>query len=452
METKLMLILVLLGGLIGLSAITPPQELWFEIYGYGICKSLELCDDGTLLLTGYEDHDPEMFTGQVTRITPDGDEVWSENSLWFRSYRKGRQTDEGLCMALCMDDADFGALHFYSAEGAFMHSTSLDPYIGYGSKCALCADNAVVGMRVNICEEELEITKVAASGQQEWFRRIGSGIDASSEVKKALLLQDGGYLAALRHDDAPDSLLLIRTDEEGYMTHQSSTFLHESTAWVTAIDEGADGTILVACDEWLYAFDDQLQPLWEQSFDYEIACLCGRGAAEFTLASDAGILTGITRDGEIRWSHDYGWDHGAYDMLCDAEENCYLTCYYNGWFSVRKLAAPGLTFAGNAVNPSVVRVGHYPNPVQLRSAARAGVAFWFSLPQDASQQSTHLCIYDVKGRVVSRLTISDADVRAGCVTWHGSTESGKRLSSGVYLYRLDAGRQSLGSGKMLVVE
>jgi flagellar hook assembly protein FlgD len=80
------------------------------------------------------------------------------------------------------------------------------------------------------------------------------------------------------------------------------------------------------------------------------------------------------------------------------------------------------------------------------------VAFWFSLPQDASQQPTHLCIYDVKGRVVSRLNISDADVRAGCVTWNGSTESGKRLSSGVYLYRLDAGRQSLGSGKMLVVE
>lgn len=449
---KLKLMLALMSTMIGLSAITPPEELWYEIYGYGICKSIDLCDDGTLLLTGYEDQNPEMFTGQVTRITPDGEEVWSENSQWCRSYRTGRQTDEGLCMALCFDDADFGSLHFYSAQGAFMHTTVLDPYIGYGSKCALCADNAVVGLRVNICEEELEITKVAASGQQEWFRRIGSGITAASDVKKALLLQDGSYLAALRHGDAPDSLLLIRTDNEGWMTHQSSTVLHEPAAWITAVNEGTDGTILVACNEWLYAFDAQLQPKWEQSFDYTVTCICGRDDSEFTLASSEGILTGITSDGEIRWSHDYGWGIGVYDMLCDEEENCYLSCYYNGWFSVRKLSAPDFTSAGDVLNPPAVSLGHYPNPVQFCNAIRSGVAFWFSLPQGTRKQPSHLSIYDVKGRVVSRLSISDADLRAGCATWNGKDIHGQRVSSGVYLYSLDAGRQSLGNGRMLVVE
>jgi flagellar hook assembly protein FlgD len=64
----------------------------------------------------------------------------------------------------------------------------------------------------------------------------------------------------------------------------------------------------------------------------------------------------------------------------------------------------------------------------------------FDLPHASG---VRLRIYDVAGRMV-RLLIDDRPHEAGrySVRWDGSNHNGRRVSSGVYFYRLDAGSYS----------
>ena len=63
----------------------------------------------------------------------------------------------------------------------------------------------------------------------------------------------------------------------------------------------------------------------------------------------------------------------------------------------------------------------------------------------------HLGIFDVKGRRV--VTLVDQRLAAGphAYQWNGVDAAGKRVSSGVYFYRLQAGRQTL-TRKMILAK
>jgi len=93
-------------------------------------------------------------------------------------------------------------------------------------------------------------------------------------------------------------------------------------------------------------------------------------------------------------------------------------------------------YAGTAaVDVDVVQQGvesasleqNAPNPV------RAGTAIAFSLPKE---DRVKLAIYDVAGRVVT--TLADEVVGPGrhVMTWNGTADDGRDLTSGVYFYRL----------------
>ena len=76
---------------------------------------------------------------------------------------------------------------------------------------------------------------------------------------------------------------------------------------------------------------------------------------------------------------------------------------------------------------------NYPNPFNPETYID------FTLP---SEQAVSLKIYNIKGQVVSSLV--DRRIAAGIhtVRWDGKNDSGERVSSGVYFYRLTAGEKS----------
>jgi len=74
-----------------------------------------------------------------------------------------------------------------------------------------------------------------------------------------------------------------------------------------------------------------------------------------------------------------------------------------------------------------------PNPFNPQTAIR------FSLD---SKQSVTLAVYDVNGRLVRMLVSGVKEVGTHSVTWDGRDNAGSTVSSGVYFYRLDAGKFS----------
>ncbi len=83
----------------------------------------------------------------------------------------------------------------------------------------------------------------------------------------------------------------------------------------------------------------------------------------------------------------------------------------------------------------------YPNPFNPSTIIA------FDLPET---QHVKLEIFDISGRKVR--TLVDQIVNSGRhqVTWEGRNETGMLVSSGVYVYRIQAGNPSTGSGQVFV--
>jgi hypothetical protein len=72
----------------------------------------------------------------------------------------------------------------------------------------------------------------------------------------------------------------------------------------------------------------------------------------------------------------------------------------------------------------------YPNPFN------ASVAIRYSLP---TESDVNLAIYDIRGREVKTIYKEGDSPGENYVLWDGTDNSGDKVSSGVYLYRLTAG-------------
>jgi Ca-activated chloride channel family protein len=89
-------------------------------------------------------------------------------------------------------------------------------------------------------------------------------------------------------------------------------------------------------------------------------------------------------------------------------------------------------------------LGNLPNPFNPRTTIR------FVVGLDLGR-IVFVRIYDLAGRLVRQLTVSVTSAGAYSVEWDGTSSSGDRVHSGVYLYAVDFGDAVL-VGKMLMVE
>ncbi len=84
----------------------------------------------------------------------------------------------------------------------------------------------------------------------------------------------------------------------------------------------------------------------------------------------------------------------------------------------------------------------YPNPFNPQTTLR------YVLPEPGN---VRIEIFDVRGRVVTRLLEAHKDAGSHIVTWDGTNDHGSRLPSGVYVYRVTAARQ-VASGKVILLK
>ena len=84
---------------------------------------------------------------------------------------------------------------------------------------------------------------------------------------------------------------------------------------------------------------------------------------------------------------------------------------------------------------------NYPNPFNPSTR----IAFF--LPET---RMVKLTIYDTSGRLVKRLVNEMREAGKYVVEWDGRNESGRRVNSGIYFFRLDTGKKSITKKLVLV--
>jgi hypothetical protein len=92
--------------------------------------------------------------------------------------------------------------------------------------------------------------------------------------------------------------------------------------------------------------------------------------------------------------------------------------------------------------PSISLEQNVPNPFNPRTMIR------FNVPAPGALAS--LRIYDVAGREVAVLVDGETVAGTRTVWWNGTSRGGRPVASGVYFYRLTAGRETL-TRKLLLV-
>jgi hypothetical protein len=81
------------------------------------------------------------------------------------------------------------------------------------------------------------------------------------------------------------------------------------------------------------------------------------------------------------------------------------------------------------------------------SPFRPGDAIRFTLPAGTHVE---LSIYDIRGRLVRTLVNEEIPAGPSVRTWDGTDRRGNLVSSGLYLYRLDWGKDTA-TGRVLLV-
>jgi M6 family metalloprotease-like protein len=99
---------------------------------------------------------------------------------------------------------------------------------------------------------------------------------------------------------------------------------------------------------------------------------------------------------------------------------------------------------GSATVPAgkLTMAQNFPNPFNPTTSIS------FYLPE---QTKVHLEVYDITGSLVTRLTDGVFSAGPHNINWHGVDAMGSPVGSGVYVYRLTAGKQSI-SRKMLLLK
>jgi hypothetical protein len=132
---------------------------------------------------------------------------------------------------------------------------------------------------------------------------------------------------------------------------------------------------------------------------------------------------------------------GLYSYLADSDSGLIILEYYGGPSSIdgsegRDISLP-MSFALSQ---------NYPNPFNPSTTIS------FDVPGDLqSSQPVNLAVYDIRGRLVRTLADSEFEPGRYQIHWDGRSDSGVRVSSGIYLYRLKAGNETF-TRKMAVLK
>jgi len=401
-------------------------------YGADGGKSVQQTTDGGYVITGHSTLPEENHQPQVYLVKTDA----SGDTLWTRTF--GDSLSDG------------GVSVRQTAEGGYV-TTGWTYSYGAG-------------------ESDLFLLRTDAVGTSEWMSTFGGPFDdVGYSVRQTT---DGGYIVT-GYTRSPASgdhadIYLIKTDPSG-IAEWERTYGGSRDEVGHSVLQAPGGGYLVAgstgtfgmggTDVYLIRTDDAGDTLWTRTFggygDDVGSSLGETGDGGFVIAGATNSFGPGDRDvylvrtdpsGSEIWSWTFG---GALDEL----SNCVQVTTDGGYVITGDIGSPYGEFWDVYLirtSPELVRVGEGPSPstpVQKSHALHANYPNPFNpsttISFDLAGEKHHcdLTVYDVRGRQVRRLIDSDLEPGRHRVVWDGRDESGEKVSTGVYLYSLRAGKE-----------
>ena len=139
---------------------------------------------------------------------------------------------------------------------------------------------------------------------------------------------------------------------------------------------------------------------------------CGQNLRQFVGLGDAAVIDSIVID----------WPGGGRQTLTGVAVNQHL--------AITEEPVQGLLEGPERLPEGFDLLPNHPNPFNPETVIR------YVLPRTAE---VRLAVYDVRGARVATLVAGRRPAGEHRVTWRGRDERGRQVSSGIYLYRLEAG-------------
>jgi flagellar hook assembly protein FlgD len=99
------------------------------------------------------------------------------------------------------------------------------------------------------------------------------------------------------------------------------------------------------------------------------------------------------------------------------------------------------------VVPSIASISqNYPNPFNPTTTISYNLSAEYS-------ENAELIIYNLKGQKVKSFTLSNQpELAEGSVTWNGTDSQDRKVSSGLYLYKIESDSKSSETKKMVLLK
>jgi hypothetical protein len=424
------------------------NALWARFYGGNENddgRSIQQTADGGYVIVG---HTESFGAGgsDVYLIKTDS----SGDTLWTRSYG-GNQNDDGRSVQ-------------QTADGGYVMAGHTESFGAGGS--------------------DIYLIKTDSSGDTLWTRSYGG--DENEYGQSVQQTADGGYVITgytESYGAGYSDTYLIRTDSTGD-TLWTRTMGGDSWEVGYSVQQTIDGGYVIVgstesfgagySDVYLIRTDSVGDTLWTRTYGgyfwevgYSVQQTADGGyvitGGTWSFGDDYGDVYLIRTDssGDTLWTRTFG-SNGDADVGYSIQQTAdggYITAgsaeqlgEYWGDVYLIKTDPDGNVGISDNKPPSLelprswALSQNYPNPFN------PSTTFSFDVPGiTAMRQHVTLTVYDMRGQLVRTLLSSEIEPGNHCVTWDGKDESGKSVSSGIYLYALRAGEERF-TRKMVILK
>ncbi len=475
------------------------DSLWsrfWNIDGNESVNDMIVTPDDNLLICGVVDADDNQ-NGFALKCTMQGD------SLWTRIY--GGDSEDAIRKVVVTPEGDFIYCGYSGSFGAasmdvWLFKTAQDGepiwnrvYGGlefeYGRSVMVTPDDGmiVVGSSNSNTDtnQDFYITKRNANGESIWTRLVGG--DESDAAYAICPADNGGFVVVGRSISEPSAdfdILMLRYDglhadfysetQSGYQPlnvqfHSISTGNITQWQWDTDGDgtidaEGPDPEILYQHDgiydvvlkitDGTYTDSLRLEAFIEvianespQIVDFSpvdtLITIQEGEEVQFSVnaTDDHGILHySWWLDGDdvgiplTSWIHSFD-ESGEFMVACRVSDNQFST--ETNW-----LVEVTTSLDDPTIPSETCILGAWPNPFNPTTTIS------FSIPKD---DKVELKVYNIKGQLVKTLVDDHLEAGTHKAVWDGDNKYGKKVSSGIYLYRLESCGKSKAQ-KMLLLK
>ncbi|MCK4527078.1 T9SS type A sorting domain-containing protein [candidate division WOR-3 bacterium] len=370
----------------------------YNDYGYSIKQTL----DGGYIIAGYNAYEPYGF--YLIKLNSSGD------TLWTKTYGHAMATPA------------------YSVQ-----QTSDGGYIAVG--------------QVSSWWSYYYLIKTDSLGYILWERSNYQGA-VNSGGFSVQQTSDGGYIVAGRTDllnpGPPDKVYLLKTDTLGIEDWSTTFGSDNDTSQAYSVQQTSDGGYIIAAGKnsneiWLIKTNTNGDTIWTKTYE---GATCGVGDPLVRQTPDGGFVVTGAKDGEVYlirtdslgntlWTEKYGegrgrsvqrTSDGGYIIAGTSGGDVYLIRTERDYTGIEEEEFSARVFFVSQCKP---------NPFTDKTMIK------YSLPQSSR---VRISVYNLLGQETRELVNQREQAGVHTVEWDSKDNTGEKVSSGVYILKIKAGK------------